>query len=267
MLTCIALLATVLALFACYGRDTVSVVDVRRTSLAEARRALREAGLEVGALGRRYAVLPVGQVVDQQPQPREQVAADTKVTLVVSRGVEVPRVVGSVAAVARSDIRDSDLQAAPMTKRFDDAPKGTVISQDPPAGRGAEPGSSVALVISDGVDTGNNSELAECMPRYEAEAAIGLRLAPLDPVEACGFVRAGKRPARARCPPSWVCSWDESGRWTIRLGADQEAMIIGGAWRFVPAYPSADPVRDFCRFLRGDPREEYQRESGQPFCR
>jgi hypothetical protein len=107
---------------------------------------------------------------------------------------------------------------------------------------------------------------AYCVSRRSAETAIHLTLKPKKN-EPCAFVRAGKASAPAMCPHSWVCTWDEGGKlMTVRLGADgQHAVILGGTWRYAPAYPSDDPVHDICTFIRREP-VNYKPASHQDRC-
>lgn len=112
---------------------------------------------------------------------------------------------------------------------------------------------------------------ARCRPRSGAERAIGVRLRPL--AEPCAFkLDRHTDPQPARCPVSWVCQLDEgdgaTAEPTVRLGVGQRVTVVEGTWRYVPAYPFADPVRHICRFLslKASPREVYIRWRGQPRC-
>jgi len=110
---------------------------------------LKEAKL--GAkLVRRSSTRPRGIVVSQKPKAEGSVPQGTPVTLVVSKGppgVTMPDVAGLAAADAVKALQARKL--TPTLEHVDsqEAP-GTVVSQEPKAGKRAKPGSKVVLQVA-----------------------------------------------------------------------------------------------------------------------
>ncbi|TGO04832.1 putative serine/threonine-protein kinase pknL [Serinibacter arcticus] len=94
--------------------------------------------------------------------------------------VTVPALTGERSAVAETALTDLDLEVT-STERFDDvAPAGTVLEVDPREGTVLDRGESVALVISQGIETHAVPTLVG-LSQEEAEAALAR--AGLSPAE------------------------------------------------------------------------------------
>jgi beta-lactam-binding protein with PASTA domain len=110
---------------------------------------LKEAKLGV-KLVRRSSTRPRGIVVSQKPKADANVPQGTPVTLVVSKGppgVTMPDVVGLAAADAVKALQARKLRPALEHVDSQEAP-GTVVSQEPKAGKRAKPGSKVVLQVA-----------------------------------------------------------------------------------------------------------------------
>ena len=178
---------TVVALVASQGtgsgeQPTEGAVEVPRVvglSASEAVEELRDAGLE--ARVRQVASSErQGTVVDQTPSQGSRVADGSAVELEVARPraaaverIEVPDVIGSAAAAARSALRAAGLKVT-TTGVVSQEPPGTVISQSPRAGADVRKGSRVLLTVSTGpatVEVPDVTGLDEAAARSELERA------------------------------------------------------------------------------------------------
>jgi beta-lactam-binding protein with PASTA domain len=112
---------------------------------------LKEAKL-TSKLVRRAATKPRGIVIGQKPQAGATVPQGTPVTLVVSNGppgVKMPDVVGLAAADAAKALQARNLTVTLKQVASQEAP-GTVVGQEPTAGKRAKPGAQVVLQVAKG---------------------------------------------------------------------------------------------------------------------
>jgi serine/threonine-protein kinase len=130
------------------GIEMTIVPQIIGQSQAEAEAQLKDAKLLIGQVITRDVNLPTGQVLAMQPPPGTQVAAGTKVTLVVASGqVQVPDL--------RGKTQDEAIKALQMLgfsvgiEPRDDAthPVGMVIDQRP-INQLAPRGSTVVIVVA-----------------------------------------------------------------------------------------------------------------------
>ncbi len=128
------------------------VPNVVGLTQAAAETAITGAGLTVGAVTTATSTtLPAGTVISQSPVAESNVAPGTAVTLVVSLGVMVPKVVGLTQAAAQTAITTASLRVGRVTTANSASiAVGKVISQNPVAGAKVQAGSAVALVVSIG---------------------------------------------------------------------------------------------------------------------
>lgn len=137
------------------NREITTVPDVHGLSLPAARDALDNAGVLIAADGveRKRAHETRGRVIGQEPSPGEHVQGPITGSLVVSRGLRVPRVVGSAHPEAAQQLRKAGLRIGAASSEFASTrqPRDTIIEQDPRAGADATPGSAVDIVLSQGI--------------------------------------------------------------------------------------------------------------------
>ncbi len=143
----------VLALTTSLGPEMVSVPDVRRRSLEEARFAMEQALLSVGELREAYdQTVPSGFIVGQDPAPGASLARGTAVNLTISKGQEafvLPDLVGRSLDDARRMLQDLGVTLRNVTQvPRDDLPPGQVIAMLPAAGTQIRHGDAVAVTIS-----------------------------------------------------------------------------------------------------------------------
>jgi len=169
----LAVTAVVAALIFANRPEMVTVPSVIGKTRAEAESELRTANLRLGETKNdTSADCQVNQVIGQDPQPNQQVTANTEVELTVCVGPNmtvVPDVVGQNVTTAETNLRNQNLRVRADEKDSEE-PAGRVIAQDPPAGQEVPVDSEVVLTVSKG-----NLKVVpklEGMTRQEAEAAL-----------------------------------------------------------------------------------------------
>jgi beta-lactam-binding protein with PASTA domain len=167
------------------GLTRVAVPNVRGLKEAQAQATLQAAGLKT-KVERVFAGAPKGDVVDTVPPGGERVARGSSVVLKVSKGrnlARVPDVVGRAESEAASVLR-----ARGFTPRIFDVPsqepRGTVVSQSPPAGAQAPPDSRVRINVSSGEPAGQTTERTDTtqttptVARVSVPRLVGLAQSP-----------------------------------------------------------------------------------------
>jgi serine/threonine-protein kinase len=154
----VGLLAVALAAFLIYlavagsATDTKEVPRVVGKQLLQARQILERDGFEVEE-SRVRSQAPFDQVVDQDPNPREDAEEGSTVVLEVSGGpgtVRVPTVRGLPQAVAIEALDKRDLKATVDRRPSETIEKGIAVRTVPAAGEEVERGERVQLFVSSG---------------------------------------------------------------------------------------------------------------------
>ncbi len=138
-----------------FGPAKVPVPDLRGQTLAQAEAALAAEDLSLGAVEPAFSEeVEAGIVMDQSPSAGVELEKDSKVDLVVSKGIEllpVPDFVGMSESAAAKAAREAGFELdVPQRKASTTTKKGDVISQSPEAGAQAARGSLIELVVSEG---------------------------------------------------------------------------------------------------------------------
>jgi beta-lactam-binding protein with PASTA domain len=132
--------------------DTKEVPRVVGKQLLQARQILEREGFEVEE-SRVRSQAPFDQVVDQDPNPREEADEGSTVVLEVSGGpgtVRVPTVRGLPQAVAIESLDKRELTATVDRRPSETIEKGIAIRTVPAAGEEVERGERVQLFVSSG---------------------------------------------------------------------------------------------------------------------
>ncbi len=136
------------------GGSRVGVPGVVGLDLATAESLLSPFFQAVVVSERNDDTVPAGHVISQDPEAETLAEIGSSVELVLSLGpvlVTVPDVVGLTQAIAESAVTTAGLTVGVVsTANHPTVPVGRVISQNPPAGAGVVPGTSVALILSVG---------------------------------------------------------------------------------------------------------------------
>ncbi|MDP9303019.1 MAG: PASTA domain-containing protein [Actinomycetota bacterium] len=129
----------------------LAVPDVTGLPLADAQQELTAKGFKV-AVKRVASSRPKGIVIGQEPVAGVTAVSGTTVTLNVTSGIKpvvVPRVVGQTQGAAVDALTKLGLKPA-LENVPSDKPVGTVVGQNPPAGKEVDKGSKVVLNVSTG---------------------------------------------------------------------------------------------------------------------
>ena len=141
-------------LYVSKGVDMKNVPDVAGKSQDDAKKALTEAGLSLGAITDAYSEdVPQGQVISQSVASGTSVPHDTAVDVVLSKGREpltVPSLGGMTADAAKTAIEALGLVATPTEAFSDTVAEGQIISQQTNEGTILHRGDTVAYTVSKG---------------------------------------------------------------------------------------------------------------------
>lgn len=121
-----------------------------------------------------------GLVVSQSPPANTEVDEGFTVTVRISKGPEnptMPDVVGTTADSAREKLQPLGVNVEMVEQGSATIPAGRVIAQEPTAGTQVEPGGTVRLTVSAGVDRSTVPDVRDkqLITAQEELAAIGLR--------------------------------------------------------------------------------------------
>src|SRR4051794_22921017 len=136
------------------GPGRAEVPPTRGLSREQATKKLEDAGFQVALDGAPSDSIPAGDVVASNPHAGDEARKGSTVTITISSGpklVSVPVAVGVQRAAAVERIRSRGLTPS-VSEQENDAPAGQVISQSPSAGTKVEPGSTITIVVSTGVE-------------------------------------------------------------------------------------------------------------------
>jgi serine/threonine-protein kinase len=138
------------------GVAKVSVPDLRGMTQAEAEQALTAAKLKFTVQSFEDPESEPGKVIGQDPAAGAEVAEQSSVKIVVSKGPGeeiVPDVAGQSLSSAQSALQALGFRiGGPDEQPSADVPKGQVIGTDPPAGSSLEKGATVTVLVSSGVE-------------------------------------------------------------------------------------------------------------------
>ena len=135
------------------GSETVTLEDFRGWTAAEVDDYLSRNDLKGDPRNGKNASVGEGEVFRQDPPRGTDVKRGDTVTYWVSTGVPqatVPNVTNLTQADAELKLADAGLIAAVTTETSTTVPAGSVIRQDPSAGKKVDKGSAVNLVVSSG---------------------------------------------------------------------------------------------------------------------
>jgi serine/threonine-protein kinase len=130
----------------------VAVPDVKGVAERLAVREILDAGLEELVVREASADVPIGIVIEQDPQPGERIERGNFVTIRVSTGkpkTRVPNVVGQRRDDAVGELVDAELEVRVFEVNSLEDP-GIVLAQSPKAGTELVEGSSVRINVSKG---------------------------------------------------------------------------------------------------------------------
>ena len=112
--------------------------------------ALGEKGLKVGNKKEQESPSPPGTVIGQIPDGGDLVppGSSVDITIAKKRQVTVPNLVGLMQTDAEAVISGAGLSFGSVAEKASTAPKGSVLSQTPPAKTQVDPGTQIDIVIA-----------------------------------------------------------------------------------------------------------------------
>jgi serine/threonine-protein kinase len=158
----VAAIAVAIVLSQCSGGGDIAVPKVVGLTEAQARQAIKDANLQVGAnIVREYNdTVPTGIVISQDPAADAKVNKNAEINLTISLGppaanaVVVPNLKGLTASEAEAKLTELGLTYGFGESIFDDdVEEGQVCSQNPKANTEVAPGTKVTYNLSKGPDT------------------------------------------------------------------------------------------------------------------
>ncbi len=202
------------------GAEMKKVPDVTNYSKDEAEAELKKQGFKVATAEIYETEITEGYVVRTSPEKDSEVAAGSTVTLYISMGEEVklasvPDVRGATLDGAKRTLEKYGLLVGDTKEETNDAPRGTVISQDPAYGAQITKGSKVNLVISKGPGSTSSAPVEK-----ELKVSIPLPALLSDSVPIEAFVD-GTSQASAMVVPSkdrvWKPVFKGTGKHTLTI--------------------------------------------------
>ncbi|MFL6061118.1 MAG: Stk1 family PASTA domain-containing Ser/Thr kinase [Marmoricola sp.] len=149
------------------GPDVHAVPVTKGKTLEEAQTLIEGASLKVGTISQKYSdTVDEGEVVGTNPVAGKQLARDTAVNIIVSKGkkpIAVPDYTGRSGQLARTKLAHLGFKVSSSEAYSDTVATGHVISQSPSNGIGYK-GDTITLVVSRG------PELVE-VPKVRGEHA------------------------------------------------------------------------------------------------
>ncbi|MBH5334420.1 Stk1 family PASTA domain-containing Ser/Thr kinase [Streptomyces pactum] len=136
------------------GPPRTEVPNVVGMPLTEAKAKIKDAGLTVGKVTRRFSdETPAGRVLATDPGAGTERRPDSAVALTVSKGepIDVPDVIGDPGADAESDLHEAGFKVEFAEERvFSEQDAGAVAEQSPAEGEQAARGDTITLTLSKG---------------------------------------------------------------------------------------------------------------------
>jgi serine/threonine-protein kinase len=133
------------------GPSAVNVPSVVGYSESAARASLRKHHLTSRVVTRSSSQYSAGQAIGTDPPAGQPVAPGTQVTLFISSGPakkQVPDVTGLSQSAARAQLTSAGFTVTTTKQTSNTVNPGDVISQSPPGGTNANPGSTVNIVVA-----------------------------------------------------------------------------------------------------------------------
>lgn len=140
------------------GGKTASVPNLINKKLEDAQFFIENSGFSLGTVTEEFSDFPVGIVIGQDPEYKDDVPKNTKINLVVSKGPQIKKVymmdlIGKNIDTAKKEIEKAGLKQGSIDYAYDSQfSKNTVIKQSIPAETEVEQNTKVDLVVSKGPD-------------------------------------------------------------------------------------------------------------------
>jgi serine/threonine-protein kinase len=133
------------------GQVQITVPPITGMQQAAAEAALRQAGLQPGAIRQETSTtIPTGIVIRTNPVAGARWPKSDPVTITVSAGQPLPSFVGSTVTAAQQAASAGGYAIDPVQDKKGNLPQGTIVRQSPAAGSPISPGEVVTVNFSPG---------------------------------------------------------------------------------------------------------------------
>ena len=156
------------------GGKTYSVPLVNNQTVAVAEQEIAQAHLRSTVVQQASSTVAKGLVIDSNPAQGNNVAANTLVTLFVSKGaapVTVPNVEGKQETAAQTTLENDGFTVSVQTDPTSTLPSGTVANQSPTGGTSVAPGSKVTIFVSGATPVPNVVNLSQQSAQASLQSA------------------------------------------------------------------------------------------------
>ncbi|HUK69818.1 MAG TPA: PASTA domain-containing protein, partial [Streptosporangiaceae bacterium] len=146
-----ALNGAVITVISSAGPRMIWVPNVTGQAVADAQKALTNAGLIPGATQQQTSpTVPQGEVISTDPTAGTSWPQTKPVKLTMSAGIGLPDFTGQPKQTAEQWLQQHQLQVQEQSQTNSTQPSGNVIKQSPAAGTAVRPGEVITLHISAG---------------------------------------------------------------------------------------------------------------------
>jgi len=156
------------------GGKTYSVPLVDGLTVTQAQQDIAQAHLRSTLVEQSSSTVSKGLVIDTNPPQGNNVAANTVVTLFVSKGaapVTVPNVEGKQETAAQTMLENDGFTVSVQTDPTSTLPSGTVANQSPTGGTSVAPGSKVTIFVSGATPVPNVVNLSQQSAQASLQSA------------------------------------------------------------------------------------------------
>jgi len=137
--------------------EIVTVPNVEGLEAKEGAKILNDSGFSVDATKRKYSTaVKEGYIISQSYKEGEELKKGFTIEIVISSGsklITVPNVIHDDFVNGKIEIENLNLILGEVTYEYSDLPKGTIIDQEPIAGKEFMVNSKVNLVVSQGLES------------------------------------------------------------------------------------------------------------------
>lgn len=134
--------------------DEVEVPDLRGKTVSEAIDLLSQKGLFMKRLTQFHPNVPEGKIISQEPPPKTMIKRNKKVKVYVSLGAQktiTPNLIGKTLRAVSIEIAERGLNLGIISQTSSQEEPGTIIAQEPPPDSDVDRGTSLNLLVSNGM--------------------------------------------------------------------------------------------------------------------
>lgn len=134
--------------------EEVEVPDLRGKTVSEAIDLLSQKGLFMKRLTQFHPNVPEGKIISQEPPPKTMIKRNKKVKVYVSLGAQkttTPNLIGKTLRAVSIEIAERGLNLGIISQTSSQEEPGTIIAQEPPPDSDVDRGTSLNLLVSNGM--------------------------------------------------------------------------------------------------------------------